>query len=181
MKNSIKSQFKNICALAILIFTISTTKVEAQANYCNNDTIYFDNQVDCPICITVECYDPNSGSTNIINSVTITNNKPLMSLPSNCPDLCPSSSGFISCGGPAGPQTGKIILPPNTCELCPALKFNLIQVFNSAPIPPISIFSSYGQSSALITNSICCPQTVSPNLEFSFDCTAKTLYLKCTQ
>ncbi len=105
-----------------------------------------------------------------------------MSYPSNCPPQnCSPTIGYISCGGPAAPQTGIIILPSNTCELCPALKFNLIQVFNSTPMPPISIFSSFGPSSALINNSLCCPQTVSPNLEFSFDCNAKTLYLKCIQ
>ena len=178
MKNSIKSQFKNICALAILIFTISTTKVEAQANCCNNDTIYFDNQVDCSICLKVECYDPNSGSTTPI-PIIIYNDTPLAAKPVTCPNPC--LNNFISCGGPVSPQTGKIILPPNFCELCPSLKISIISTWNTPLTPPIFVFTSNGQNSDVVNNSNCCSSSSTPNLEMSFDCSTKTLYLKCTQ
>lgn len=186
MKNSIKSQFKNICALAILIFTISTTKVEAQANCCNNDTIYFENHLDCPICIQVDCLDPNSGST-IPTSVVIENdssgynNSRLLFV--SCPyNNCnyPYTSGYIICGGDSIPQTGQIIILNNDCQNCPALKFTITKINNTIISPPISVNTS-SLNSAILNNSPCCSVPQKPNLEMTFDCTSNTLILKCTQ
>ena len=51
---------------------------------------------------------------------SIENHLPLMSLARNCPNpRCNNSyRGYVSCGGPTGPQLGKIILKPNSGLNC---------------------------------------------------------------
>ncbi len=183
-KQTISKETQTISKLKGLILSLLllATKLNAQSNCCNNDTIYFDNQVDCPLCITIECFDPNTGSSILETPDTIMNNLPLSSWPSNCPPQnCRQSKGYIACGGPASPQLGKIILQNNPCERCPAFKFNLTQEYNNSIFPPLTIFSTGGPNSGLIMNSLCCPLSSYPNLEFSFDCNTKTLSFKCVQ
>jgi hypothetical protein len=173
MKNSV---FKLIfCALLAFLPAID---LQSQT-CCNSDTIYFDNQVDCPLCIEVECYDPNTGLTTPILGVQIINNLPLSAWPSVCPDpSCgPFTSGYIGCGGPPSPQLGKILIPSTYCNNCQYLKFKLTKVAWTA-ITPVSVYSSNGPNMATINQSNCCHQ-FTPNLEMVFDCNTSTLSFKC--
>ncbi len=181
MKNTIKQILPKLILLVILLNF--SNKSFSQANCCDNDTFYFDNQVDCPICITFECFDPNTGMATQFLIDTIINNTPLMSLPSKCPNpnCLPYSRGYISCGGPAGHQLGKIVLFPNSCELCPNIRIGLSQVGGVSPFPPVYLYTLAGPYLTTFNNCPCCPSSAAPNLEFSLDCTTKTLSLKCVQ
>jgi hypothetical protein len=53
MKNTIKQILPKLILLLILLNF--SNKSWAQANCLNNDTLYFDNQVDGPICLSIEC------------------------------------------------------------------------------------------------------------------------------
>ncbi len=168
----------------ILLLLLLATKLNAQSNCCNNDTIYFENYVDCPICIQVDCLDPVSGSTIptsvlIENDSTGYNNSKLLFV--SCPyNNCnyPYTSGYIICGGDPIPQTGQIVILNNDCQNCPALKFTITKIHNSILTPPISV-NTATINSVILNNSNCCPSSIKPNLEMTFDCTSKTLTLKC--
>lgn len=181
MKNTLKQVLPKLTLLLILLNF--SNKSFSQSNCCNNDTIYFDNQVDCPICISIECGNPGP-SPGPVNELIkyIQNNLPLSSLPSNCPNpQCGFPIGYISCGGPISPQLGKIVLKPNQCELCPNLKISLTRVGSVSLSPPISVYTSGGPTTATCYNCFCCSSSSTPNLEMSLDCTTKTLSLKCVQ
>ncbi len=181
MKNTFKLTFlKLILVLTLLSFS---NKSWAQGNCCNNDTIYFINEVDCPICINIDCYDPNSGNSTPLY-IYIINDSPQIAIPPPCPDPKCSINilkGYISCGSHINPQRGKILLTPNgQCENCPALKFTMYQLIFATIIPPLVVVSTDNPPSNTYMNSNCCDQST-PNLQMSFDCTTKTLSLKCVQ
>lgn len=181
MKTTFKQTLPKLILLLILLNF--SNKSFSQANCCDNDTIYFDNQVDCPICISVECFDPNTGIATQLSLDTIINDSPMMSNSSNCPDphCKPFSRGYISCGGPVGPQLGKLVLFPNSCQDCPNLRIGLIQVGNVSPFPPIYVYTLAGPYTATFNNCPCCGNGPTPNLEMTLDCNTKTLSLKCIQ
>ena len=179
-----KNIFKPTLTKLILILTLLSfsNKSWAQGKCCNNDTIYFVNEVDCPICINMECYDPNSGTGTPLY-IFIFNDTPLIANPPACPSLdCrPYTFAYISCGSNINPQRGKILItPPGNCQNCPALKFTLYQLNNIPLTPPLVVISSNNPPTNTYMNSNCCDQNT-PNLQMSFDCATKTLSLKCVQ
>jgi hypothetical protein len=176
----------SILKLLFILFLSWNGRLFAQSTCCNNDTIYFENYIDCPICIKVDCLDPNSGSTIptsviIQNDSTGYNNSGLLFV--SCPyNNCnyPFTSGYLICGGDSIPQTGQIIILNNDCLNCPALKFTISKIGNTIITPQISVNTST-TNSAILNNSPCCSVQQNPNLEMTFDCSSNTLILKCTQ
>jgi hypothetical protein len=185
MKNTIKQILPKLILLLILLNF--SNKSWAQANCLNNDTLYFDNQVDGPICLSIECANTISslGMPPIELIDSIENHLPLMSLARNCPNpRCNNSyRGYVSCGGPTGPQLGKIILKPNSGLNCQNLKISLVRVWNSSPFPSQSVFTAGGPTTVTYNNCAGCTTGggPTPNLEMTLDCNSKTLYLKCVQ
>ena len=170
----------------LLIFTLlfmNKTSL-AQANCCNNDTIYFENYIDCPICIEVSCIDSTSMTISplpveIINDSTGYNNSNLLLLscpPNNCNTNF--TVGYILCGGPNGPQTGKIVLPSGTCTFCNHLKFTVKKIGSTILTPELSV-TSPGTNTSTYINSPCCSILNQPNAELTFDCSSNKLTLKC--
>ena len=174
-----KTAIMNICHLFIYGGLFLTNNAHAQVTCCNNDTIYFNNQVDCSICLEIDCFDPNTGGALPFSAVYIINDTPTTVPYALCPNpSCPNGQ-YISCGGPLSPQLGKIILTPNACELCPAIRFRVVQISTRVISPAVTVFSSSGPSTDVLNNSPCCPSSSTPNFELSFDCNTKTLTLKC--
>lgn len=174
--------FKAVVIVSSFLTLLVSNELKSQSNCCNNDTIYFDNQVDCAICIKIECFDPVTGNSTVLNSMNarIKNNIPLSALPAVCPD--PGCSNdyleYIGCGGPTSPQLGKIIFTPHLCELCPALKISLTQLGSNIISPPLTVYTSNGPSFDNLLGSPCCHQ-FTPNLKMEFDCATKLITFKC--
>jgi hypothetical protein len=184
MKNTFNQVLPKLILLLILLNF--SNKSFSQANCLNNDTLYFDNQVDGPICISIECANSvvSPGMIPVPLIDEIKNNFPLISQPTNCASNCsPFSKGYISCGGPLGPQLGKIILKPNSGLSCQNLKISIVSVWNTTPFPTLSVYTSSGPTSVTYNNCAGCTTGggPTPNLEMTLDCTTKTLYLKCVQ
>jgi hypothetical protein len=181
-KTKISSKFKSFTSIIFTLW-VSANTLHAQSNCCNNDTIYFENYIDCPICLEISCIDTINNTTyllsiQIINDSTGYNNSQLLftSCPNSCNTIFPKN--YIVCGGPQSPQTGKIILPTNSCITCDYLKFTIKKIGNTILTPELTLFSP-GNNTTTYINSPCCSHITTPNAELSFDCTLKKLTIKC--
>lgn len=160
----------------LLLFSAFLGKSNGQT-CCDADSfIYFNNQIDCSICLKVECVDPNSGVTSPIPHYTRPT-LPLVADPANCPDSCNSGEDFLPCGSPSNPQTGKIIFPHNGCNNCTAFKFTIMSIGRNN-VTHISVNTVGSPSVDSIPNSPCCIDQT-PNCQMSFDCVSHTLTIKC--
>ncbi len=179
MKNTIKQILPKLILLLILLNF--SNKSFSQANCFNNDTLYFDNEVDIPICLSIECTSSSSVPVVPVSLIDfIQNDIPIRSQPSNCPNTC-GSSGYISCGTPVGHQLGKIVLKHNSTLPCPNIKISIVQVLRSTLYPAASVYTLGGPTTAIINNCLGCGTGLTPNLEMTLDCNTKTLHLKCVQ
>src|SRR5574343_592334 len=137
---------KVFCVILTFLLGYVTNDLMSQT-CCNGDTIYFENHVDCPICLEIQCFDPSSNSTGPVLA-EIENDSPGINnlLYVSCPSGGCSRYliNYVLCGGDSIPQTGQIVLQNNACASCPAFRINLTKVNTNALVPPLVVYTSNG-------------------------------------